>query len=216
MTAPRLVAHRGLWWPRRERQNTPEALRAALERGYGVELDLCANRSVMGGWAVMHPGDGAWSALWAVLDVLGAGPGPILWNVKSPGAEAVLRDVFAGPLGARSWVFDHDHEGTDPALPERFPEGRYLWRTAIPLERGLVSGDGWWRDDYDVNGSGVVGDMDRSRHFYVSPELHGRPLDLAFARRVLDAGAWLCSDVCGLLERLDTPELNPVDPWWPA
>lgn len=159
--------------------------------------------------------------MWAVLEALEAGDGPILWNTKSKGSEHVLRDVFAGPLGARSWVFDHDYEATDPDLPQRFPEGRYLWRGG---NYQLRDGDGYWVDDADLpHRSFIVGSlptepvMGYDRHFFVSPELHRRPLDLAFARRALDAGAWLCTDVPHLFEALyANPACEPVEPWWGA
>jgi len=37
---PRLICHRGFWWPHHRQQNHPAALNAALERGWDVEVDV--------------------------------------------------------------------------------------------------------------------------------------------------------------------------------
>lgn len=217
---PRLIAHRGLWLGDVAKQNRPEAIEAALRAGFGVELDVWPDHAIGYRLRVGHDREGSYPIPDAIV-ALGAGEGPILWNVKGAGCEHGLRLVYARhpAIAARSYVFDHDYRDTDPELPQRFPEARYLWRM-----RHLAStraGDGWWCDDADLpDEADQYFEVSRDRpapRFYVSPELHGRVLDLGFARRVLDAGAWLCTDHAPFLAVLYGEQrdvLHPVEPWW--
>jgi hypothetical protein len=207
-----IIAHRGWWWPDPAKQNSPQALQAALDRGWGVELDVWQGDDpyIL---QIGHDQHAATPLADDTLDALAVGDGLILWNVKNAGCDAALELLFEGHrrFAARSYIFDFDYQDTDPLIVRRFPEGNYLYRPEATIDMSPGEHDGWWID-VDV----TEPPMSAMPRFYVSPELHGRPLDLAKWTEWRMMGAGICTDHPHLLEALERGDapLSPVDPWW--
>lgn len=101
-----LLAHRGLWHSKEE-QNAPDALKAALQSGCGIETDI---RDRNGDLVVSHdcPGIAAppLSSLWDDWTDLASTEQPLALNVKSDGLAAALVEPTHGLPDGAYFFFD--------------------------------------------------------------------------------------------------------------
>lgn len=220
------IAHRGLWWPDPAKQNTPEAMESAIRSGYGVEIDVHA---VPSGLGVGHNCDVLLSLL-SSFDCLKDAP-LVAWNVKSRGCAIPLIAVMEKfGLLKRSIVFDWELVG-DSDLPEKmFVHGAFhecLARASDDKEKEHIADvinkpiHGLWLDAFEddwVTSKLIAGIKEATdkRTYVVSPELHGRPLDLSLWHEWREADG-ICTDFPHLLNQMvhygDT-KLYPKEPWW--
>mgnify|MGYP001596290518 CR=1 FL=1 len=227
--APIPIAHRGLWWPDPAQQNNSSALWAAAKAGYGLELDVrvWAGKDLV----IQHGPRDHTLLLSAELDALFTAP-LLAWNLKLiSAAEPLVKFIRKHKLEDRSIVFDHELslEGTDlgPMDTDKYMVAigcpgilaRASDREDEPLPLALSAiGKGIWLDAFDKEW--VTAETIRTVHaagkaaYVVSPELHGRPLDLALWAAWSEAEG-ICTDFPHLLEALQRgAPLEPVDPWW--
>lgn len=214
---PHIIAHRGHWRRDPARQNHPEAVLEARARGWGSEIDLHwdAGRAWIG-----HDTMSPRSPLDRWLADVGPCDVPVLLNIKSTHLDVQLRMLAAQIPDL--WIFDHELH--DPDLPRRYPTGRYLSRcTDLATFAALDTYDrhpGVWLDQ--PSGTWVTGTtveacvLSGRTPFLVSPELHGRPIDLAQWRAVWAAGGSICTDLPGLADAVlhAKAEVVPDAPWW--
>lgn len=226
------IAHRGLWYPDLSKQNTSEALNAALDAGYGVEFDLRHDPDqgclVLAHDPVaeysLHPAAEPWLASLPKHDFP-----PLLVNIKEAGTEASIVQLLAG-LGLlnRAFLFDFGLCGADPrAAKAAAPDVRLLRRVSdhnefveqyqLP-EPGGDLWSGTWLDQWDSDWAtaDVITELRQyGPVFLVGPDLHGRLFDLA---RLADwQGAdGICTDIPHLLWPIlsGQPEVHPRDAWW--
>jgi hypothetical protein len=227
--SPLPIAHRGLWWPETKHQNNSNAFWAAVKAGYGIELDI----RLWGGkdLVIQHePGD---PTLLLSAEMTSLFTAPLLaWNLKIvSAAEPLVEFIRRHGMADRSVVFDHELmlEGTDCGPMDT---GKYMVniecpgimtrasdREDEPLYLALSAiGQGVWLDAFERDW--VTADTIRTVHaagksaYVVSPELHGRPLDLGLWKAWGEADG-ICTDFPHLLEALQGGgALEPVDPWW--
>ena len=213
------LAHRGWWWPEPRRQNTPPAFLAAARAGYGLELDICMVQGRL--WIAHAPADvltgRAVCGPTGVLPALCAAP-LLAWNLKIiSAAEPLVEFIQKQGLADRSLVFDHELalEGTDLGPMDT---GKYMVaidcpgiltrasdREDEPLGLALVrTAHGVWLDAFEKDW--VPRERILQAHaagkaaYVVSPELHGRPLDLGLWKEWVGAGVQgICTDFPHLL-----------------
>jgi len=221
---PLPIAHRGFWWPELNHQNLPRAFEAASKAGYGLELDV---RSLSGEKIVIKhgPGEGVCMALTAD-NIAPLFTAPLLaWNVKDErGGTLLLGFLAQNGLAEKSFLFDF--ELVEPHLVQRLMgkgvtlAGRASDRPDEALEDVLHAN--WlqavWLDAFEQDW--ITADTIRAVHaagkaaYVVSPELHGRPLDLALWTAWREAEG-IATDFPHLLAALQGGgPLEPVDPWW--
>lgn len=218
-----IISHRGLWWPDPAKQNTPEALDAALAAGYGVEFDL-RHDSERGCLVLAHdpvaehsvpPSAESWLAA-----RLPTGP-PLFVNIKEPGTEREIVDLLAKcDLLGRAWLFDFELCGADPNLAQvAHPSVRCLRRTSDRAEPPFADhGAGVWMDQWDgdwITAADIAAWKWHGPVFLVAPDLHGRAFDLGKLEHWRGADG-ICTDIPHLLAevlRANSP-VHPTEPWW--
>lgn len=211
-----IIAHRGWWRGNHRQQNSPEAIAAALSRGWGVEFDVWASGAVGHDEPYLD-----WSE---VRPALLAGSGPLLWDLKEMIRQtcgSFLAMAWKFTMPERSWLLDH--ELVDADMPSRLPQFRYLARASDrdePLDRALAQpwAAGIWLDTFTtpwVTPAVLQRCRDAGKTpFIVSPELHGQPIDLAQWASWGDAA--VCTDLPHLLAamRAGAAALSPTEAWW--
>jgi hypothetical protein len=164
----KIIAHRGLW-TRSEEQNTLEALRAAVDAGFGIETDVWA-------WGlhgvISHDPPSPSASVVTLEDVVALqhdGQTFLALNVKSDGVVPILSSLREKLDGWRWAAFDMSIPETIRIEKSDLPFLRRVSR--IECEPSELIGLGYWVDTQDR----VVPRLkDQSRFIaYVSPELHG-------------------------------------------
>ena len=208
-----LLAHRG-WWTARDERNTPSALAAAFDRGWGVETDL---RDLAGRIAISHDCPEADHDQF-LDDLLGSWrahgrPGRLALNVKADGLQALVGAQLADDEVGRAFVFDASvpderswlAAGRIPLFVrhselEPMPGASPHYRRAAGVWLDAFEGQ-WW--DAGV----VLAHLAHGKEVaIVSPELHGREhtacWDLLAAADLWHApGVLLCTDLPANAER---------------
>jgi len=194
-----IITHRGFWFTPEER-NTRTAFERAFAAGFGAEVDV---RDREGELVVSHdpPVNGA-PPLTEVLALHAAAgrPGELAINVKADGLCELLRAAMAAT--PRWTAFDMS---VPDALQYRRAGAPYLARQSEhepepPLYERAV---GVWLDCFDgewFSEALVAGHVEAGKRVcIVSPELHGRPHEAAWARWAAweisaHPGVALCTD----------------------
>ena len=212
MPSKKILAHRGnLYGPDPRIENTVEAYRAALEAGFGLEIDV--RRSSAGEFYISH--DPAQDRCGLSLDkfesIFRAHPEcMIAVNVKELGYELALAELVAsGIFGAQAFLFDF--ELLEPQTPGRAQRQILSVYTGVclasrlsdrnePLEQSLgIPGDIVWGDEFDapwLTEQQVAAVQQTGRRFcVVSPELHGASSPMRLARWV-EMKNWRIDALC--------------------
>lgn len=172
-----VLAHRGLWYDRADR-NTPAALERALRAGYGVETDV---RDCLGRLVISHDMPSGREQLFDdFLDTyvsLGS-TAPLAINIKADGLAAALRQSIETRGIVNAFCFDMSVPDTRSyaAAGLRFFARRSELEPPTPL---VEQAAGIWLDAF----TGTWFDAAEIRRIretgldvcVVSPELHGRP-----------------------------------------
>jgi glycerophosphoryl diester phosphodiesterase len=193
----RIIAHRGAWDEVLE-QNSPEAVRRALELGFDVEVDLRRQ-----GDSLVLQHDATHRSFRFDSDALSEFDNSFFWlNVKEDG----LGDLLLGALGGvRNYaLFDASvpetrmlaAAGLNCAVRASDLAAGYetspLAHTVGPLWLDDFAGNIWWD-------SALAGYLDRhSMIGIVSPDLHRRPHDLcwrAVEHLQTDTHVGICTDL---------------------
>lgn len=173
-----ILAHRGLWFEKHEK-NTKKALEDAMSHGFGVETDI---RDLNGDLVISHDpaqSDGAISIDW-FLEVYSknACDGMLALNIKSDGLQGLLAEKLA-KYGVMSYfVFDMSVPDSlayfKADMPVYVRDSEYE-NTALC---GDLSYDGIWSDNFTGEHAQMKailrGLADKRCVSVVSPELHGR------------------------------------------
>lgn len=178
------LAHRGLWREPNEK-NSPSAFAAAFELGFGVETDV---RDLDGELVVSHDppvrGALAWNAFLDLYVKHGA-PGRLAINIKADGlAKPLVGSLLDRQLLTKSFVFDMSvpdmraYLNQPVAVFTRFSD-------AEPDPCFYDRADGVWVDDFEsawASSRRAVDDLVAGKAIaMVSPELHGKPHEAAWA-----------------------------------
>lgn len=192
-----ILAHRGYSeGPDPTRENTLDAVRECLERGWGVEIDI--RRAASGAFYIAHDASstGAPDAV-PYLEAIRRASAPVALNVKELGYEADLL-AFLRAHDVLDHLFLFDMELIEPvpgATAARFraldPAVRLAARAsdrAEPLDRALSSPnesvvwldefDRLWIERHDIAAVHAAG----RQAFAISPEIHGFPIEAAVER----------------------------------
>ena len=227
----KLLAHRGQWWPTPARQNCPEAVADALASGWGVEVDVWSVRDRR--LVLRHDeSSGEHELTLPVLDRPIRASTPLFLHAKggndgfperlfdairvggwldstyvfcSPSNDAMLARMKAASVAVQTLVTVDDLDGLNVLLD---------------LPEALGGADGAWLEQPEENWVSreviaLLHSVEKSV-WVVSPELHGRTLDLAW----LDAWSGadgLVTDYPHLIERVlnrTDPVVHPKEPWW--
>ena len=202
-----LLAHRGVWTDRAER-NAPHAIERAFTNGWGIETDI---RDLAGRVAISH--DAPSAAHEHFLDDLLASwrahgcRGRLALNVKADGLQDAVASMLLPGESERCFVFDasvpderqwlragvvptfvrHSELEPAPAASPHYQAAAGVWLDAF---------DGDWWDAAVIREHVAAGKLVA----IVSPELHGRAQHDCW-RAVADAGLWhepgvmLCTDL---------------------
>lgn len=182
--APQIVAHRG-WWHSRHEQNTLVAFERALDAGFGIETDLWWRDGEV---VVSHdPPHGTGLPLEALVSCCTAHRirGPLALNAKCDALSGLDRRLLA-PLPAGSWFF-FDMSVPD-TLAYRAAGLPFFTRQSEHEPAPALYSDsaGVWLDQFEsdwVDGGTLARHAAAGKAMcIVSPELHGRPFEPAWAR----------------------------------
>lgn len=178
----RLLAHRGAWLREKLSPNSPEALSAALDAGFGIETDLRDFRRKV---VISH--DPATDSDVLFLDFLKQASesqrsttGLLALNVKSDGLVAILKDELNELASFRHFFFDM-------STPEMVKLSKLGLNIGIRLSEfedlsnqfkivenpKAIWVDGFESEWWDMRDLPELGATGRDLIF-VSPELHGR------------------------------------------
>lgn len=202
-----LLAHRGVWTDRAER-NAPHALAAAFVNGWGVETDI---RDLGSRIAISHDAPLLEHAYF-LDDLLDAwrthgGVGRLALNVKADGLQDAVASLLTDAEAAQCFVFDasvpderlwlragrlptfvrHSELEPVPTASPHYAPAAGVWLDAF---------DGQWWDASVVRAHLSAGKLVA----IVSPELHGRPHESCW-QLLVAAGLWhepgilLCTDL---------------------
>src|SRR4051794_13181313 len=204
---PHVLAHRAcLYGPGSVRENSREALAAAVERGFGVEFDV--NVDDAGRLTLAHDPAPWEEELDAEPFLRDPGPGLHALNVKSLAALGPMLDVIE-QAGTKASFFLFDFEllgagaGEMAAVQARgFRVAHRLSEREPHLDRYLddASVTDVWLDEFDVRW--LHREHMRAltsagkRCFYVSPELHRRQPVQRVAPRWDEVLAWGVAGIC--------------------
>lgn len=231
------IAHRGLWFPTPQAQNTIAALTAAVQAGFAIELDpRLHGRDLVLQHDLADSPHALTPAQPDVLTLLARAP-LVFWDLKARDVEEPLLTFLATHhLEENAVLFDY--ELYDPTARNRLVALKRACGSTVRLltrvsERNeplyVALGDdaavGIWLDQFDS--LWFPPDLIKTIHaagklvYVVSPELHGRALDLAAWQAWADAGAdGLCTDFPHLLASLapqtTTGPTSPMTPFRPA
>lgn len=196
-----ILAHRG-YWSKDAAGNSPEALREALRRGYGMESDV---RDFDGRLVISHNAAGRCSPpLSDTLRLLAAYQNKRCFavNIKADGLGAMLKDALEQEHVENYFTFDM----SVPQMVEYRDRGLiYFTRQSDVEERPVLYEDaaGVWLDSF--HDDGFIDGALLSAHIahgkkvcVVSPELHQKA-HLPLWRRLRDSRAdetkiMLCTD----------------------
>lgn len=212
--APLVLAHRGnLHGPDSRSENTFEAYRAALEAGFGLEIDV--RRSAAGEFYISHDplADGRGLSLDRFEALFRAHPEcMIAVNVKELGYESALAQLAAGgTFGRRAFLFDFElleprHPGRAQRLIRAMPGlagvalASRLSDRHEPLAQTLaIPGEFTWGDEFDsawLTREHVAAVRQAGRRFCaVSPELHGAATPARLGRWT-EMKTWSLDAIC--------------------
>jgi glycerophosphoryl diester phosphodiesterase len=209
-----ILAHRAnLNGPERDLENSLQACRRALQKGFGLEIDL--RRDSANRFYISHDPAPLTSenALDSFLPLFREHPHlPIAVNVKELGYEAALIDLQKrGAFGGNDFYFDF--ELLEPKTPGRtqrliasLPGGDTIRLASRLSDRGeslaqclSIPAAIVWADEFDslwLNESDIHSLHNAGRHVYaISPELHGFPHDKQLARWA-EFRAWKIDGLC--------------------
>lgn len=175
-----ILAHRG-WWGSPAEKNSPEALKKALDAGFGIETDF---RDIDGLLVISHDPPQSIKGLMTATQFFSAQNAAgfdarIAVNVKADGLCALLIDAIAaqGLSMERFFAFDMSVPDGLAYIKADFPVYSRLSEYEVRPSYGDASA-GIWVDNF----SGDFPQVERSaaclqagyRVCIVSPELHGR------------------------------------------
>jgi len=215
VSSPVLISHRGLWFPDHSAENTEAAFAAACAGGFGVELDVRQDSLWCGRLVVSHDSprtdcDSHLHLADALAFLAKSNCSVVAVNVKEEGYEAeLIAAVDEAGLLHRAFFFDQSSESSQRLITSSRQPVRVLARASDrdePLDRALASPAwGVWMDQFDTDwfAEDVIAQVHAAGKtaWIVSPELHGRTLDLGAAERWLTADG-ICTDVPHLLVKL--------------
>lgn len=231
-----LISHRGSWWPDRRRQNHPASVLNAFAAGFGAEVDVCGLRD--GALLLSHNGGSPVCRFPLTPGGPSAeGAGPLMLHLKR--VEDTAR--FVDMLRTEGWL-PHVYVFCSPSNDGLLAEAKALTMqsardarlqtltTVTDLEGldvlldqpdPLGGADGVWLEQPDgdwVHPEVIYRIQEAGKTAWVvSPELHGRKLNLGMLM-----GAWQSADglvtdyphlVKRVLDRTD-PAVHPKEPWW--
>lgn len=190
MNKSNILAHRGVW-AKRSGANSPKALRAAIESGFGIETDV---RDCNGKLVIAHDPpreDDSFSVedFFSLIDP-SEYSGRIGINVKSDGLQALLGDILRQAHTDQFFCFDMSIP--DTLHYQRSGLSFYCRLSEYEVESELCAvASGLWVDNFggDYDQTEVSKRMLESgkRVAFVSPELHGRHHEETWLR-IKDAG----------------------------
>lgn len=197
----KLLAHRG-YWNTHIANNSPQALRTALENGYGFESDL---RDYGGKLVISHNiADGASQEAKEVFQWLEEFGDQFCFavNIKSDGLKGLLAELLAKYRITNYFTFDMSVpqmvEYADMGLTYFTRQSEWepcpvLYERAAGVWVDGFQGDGWITEEL------INGHLQRGKRVcLVSPELHGRDpagfWERLAAFRVDCGGLLLCTD----------------------
>jgi hypothetical protein len=173
-----VLAHRGIWY-RVSDQNSPRALRAALEQGFGLETDV---RDHLGELVISHdmPDDPDLTLADVLSWVLGV-PGLIALNIKADGLGQALKNRLEPLAHPEIFAFDmslpqaRTFSNLDLPIAARVSE----FESIQNLKRGPYASSAYlWIDCFDsdwfLNDETLVEALIGRTGILVSPEIHGR------------------------------------------
>lgn len=190
------IAHRGNLIGKTNQENQLLYLLKAVKAGFGVETDLL--RAPCGRLIISHdPAD--WTSLndaELVLKNLMLNDAFIALNVKQ---ENLLEDLLKimNPKDFKGFVFDFELCCSDPEKEiQQYKEAGFKIARRISDRGERITGecDYIWLDEMDSTYSVSIfnNDLDPHKIVYVSPELHGRPVE----ERRKDIDSAICTDYC--------------------
>lgn len=195
----KILAHRGLWLKPEER-NTREAFEKALAAGFGLETDV---RDHDGALVIAHDpprGDGL-MPLATLLDLyVDAGePEGLAINIKADGLQSALALALSEARVTNAFVFDMSTPDTLGYLKLGLPV--FTRQSEYELQPPLYDRSaGIWLDCFErdwIDGAAIAAHLDAGKQVaLVSPELHGRPHDAAWAKWAGSSlpGVSICTD----------------------
>lgn len=206
---PRIIAHRGFWWPNLLHQNRPWALNAALERGWDVEVDVWGTRGNQ-----LKIGHGAAEVEWALPKRMN--DSQLFLHIKS----VIWWDRILEEIKASGWE-DGTHWFVSPQSDGYVSDGLFVASESPHIDSFLMHPiQGVWAEQPDqewVTADDIYHVHGANGKFYVvAPELHGRALDLKWLEQWREADG-IVTDYPHLLDRVLNNEdqlVHPTEAWW--
>ena len=207
---PRIIAHRGFWWPNPHHQNRSWALNAALERGWDVEVDVWGVRGNQ-----LKIGHDASEVEWTLPKR--TNDSQLFLHIKSVAWwDRIFEAIKASDWeGSAHWFVSPQNDGYAPG-------GLFVASEPRHIDSFLLSSvrhGGVWAEQSDqewVTADDIYHVHDANGKFYiVAPELHGRMLDLKWLEQWRQADG-IVTDYPHMLERIlniEDPLVHPTEAW---
>jgi hypothetical protein len=190
------IAHRGNVFGKSSRENELFYLLKAVKAGFGVETDVL--RAPCGRLIISHDPT-EWTSLndaELTLKNLILNNAFIALNIKE---EGILEDLLKiiNPSEMRGFVFDFELCCSDPLKEMQAYNDSGFKIAERCSDRGEKPLGGWdyiWLDEMDKSNSLSIFmlNLDPKKIIYVSPELHGRPVEERRKERFYG----ICTDFC--------------------
>jgi len=176
-----IYSHRGKHEQQKHPNNSSQAMKHAGELGYGMELDV---RWALDNGVIVVSHDPTWLRLDLELIYYPLDQVPSAINVKDRGLLYEFKRLFPpAKLAPNSFVFDFELHGAGDEVEKWLEAGyRVAKRYSDHGEEPEGSIDLVWFDEMDETGSLLHTKFDPAQCIYVSPELHGRPIEEARVR----------------------------------
>lgn len=208
---PRIIAHRGFWWPNPHHQNRPWALNAALERGWDVEVDVWGVRGNQ-----LKIGHDAAEVEWTLPKRMN--DSQLFLHIKSTAWWDRIFEAIktSGWEGGAHWFVSPQRDGY-------LSNALFVASESRHIDSFLLSSAGHggvWAEQPDkewVTADDIYQVHDANSKIYVvASELHGRALDLGWLERWRQADG-IVTDHPHLLEKVldaNDAQMHPTEAWW--
>jgi glycerophosphoryl diester phosphodiesterase len=172
---PLIYAHRGIWQTR-DQQNSRQSIEAARFSGYGVETDF---RSKSDSLVISHDPYGDSKPLAA--DEIDFTEIPVALNIKEDGLLPQYEAFIEEYPNQHTFLFDGSIPEMVKIKERKLPHALRLseYETDLPWESQFLWIDGF-NSDWWIKAPKILNLMEKHFAVFVSPELHGRDLNLAW------------------------------------
>ena len=173
---PLIYAHRGIWQTP-DQQNSRQSIEAARFSGYGVETDFRSKSHLL---VVSHDPYGDSNPL--AVDEIDFEEIPVALNIKEDGLLPQCEAFIKKYPNQHTFLFDGSIPEMVKIKEKGLPHALRLseYETDLPWETRFLWVDGF-KSDWWIKSPKILNLIEKHFVIFVSPELHGRAIESAWA-----------------------------------